>query len=235
MPGNYQARPQIKPIQPISRWRDSLFSLMSAGECPPETHKINVGSRLQALRTAQGLSLRALADISGLNFNTLCLIENEKSSPNVNTLQQLAVALGVPITAFFEPSPPARGVIFQKAEDRPRSSFTHCDLEDLGAGMALGDAMPLLLSAKAHSNSGAKEITHTGQELVFCLDGTMTYSVGDQDYQLEPGDSLMFQAHIPHRWENRGAGICRCLLIICPSDPGDCSVRQHWLPEQPST
>ena len=43
-----------------------------------------VGQRLKDLRTKNGFSLRALADSSGLNINTLSLIENGKSSPSVD-------------------------------------------------------------------------------------------------------------------------------------------------------
>ena len=64
-----------------------------------------VAKRLRELRTQRGYSLRALADRSGLNINTLSLIENGKTSASVSTLQQLARALAVPITAFFEEEP----------------------------------------------------------------------------------------------------------------------------------
>jgi len=64
--------------------------------------ELQVGHRVRELRTRHGLSLRALADRSGLNINTLSLIENGKSSPSVSTLQQLAQALDVHISTFFE-------------------------------------------------------------------------------------------------------------------------------------
>ena len=63
---------------------------------------INVGRHLRELRAGRGLSIRALAEQSRLNVNTLSLIENSRTSPSVSTLQQLASALDVPITAFFE-------------------------------------------------------------------------------------------------------------------------------------
>ena len=45
------------------------------------TSEINVGRRLRELRTANGLSIRALARQSGLNVNTLSSIEN--NSPEI--------------------------------------------------------------------------------------------------------------------------------------------------------
>jgi transcriptional regulator with XRE-family HTH domain len=198
----------------------------------PISTEINIGCRLQELRTMQGLSLRSLAEISGLNFNTLSLIENEKTSPNVSTLQQLAAALQVPITAFFETSPFYKDVVFQKFGQRPRALFPHGELEDLGGGLALGEATPLLLTSDPNANSGPNAIVHTGQEFVYCLEGNMVYRVGQDEYILEPGDSLAFQAHIPHRWENRGDTLFRSILVICPSDDNDRSVEQHLVNEK---
>ena len=181
------------------------------------------------MRTTQGLSIRSLAAMSGLNFNTLSLIEHEKTSPNVNTLQQLATALRVPITAFFDQSMVQKEVVFQKTRQRPRTQFPHGELEDLGGGLALGEATPLLMTAKPNSTSGADGIVHSGQEFVYCLEGSITYWIGDKDYQLEPGDSLIFQAYIPHHWENKGHVISRSILVICPSDNSDRSVEQHLM------
>src|SRR5512143_557339 len=67
-----------------------------------EKLEITVGYRLRELRKQQGLSLRALAEKSGLSANTISLIENGKTSPSVATLQQIALALNITITAFFE-------------------------------------------------------------------------------------------------------------------------------------
>ena len=72
--------------------------------------EISVGSRLRELRNERSLSIRALAERSGLNVNTFSLIENGKTSPSVSTLQQIAAALEVPITAFFETNAPKNSI-----------------------------------------------------------------------------------------------------------------------------
>ena len=232
MPYNSQNRSRSRSVQRQSQWRESLMAMMQPSTENPISSEINIGRRLQELRTMQGLSIRSLAEISGLNFNTLSLIENEKTSPNVGTLQQLAAALRVPITAFFETSAIYKDVVFQKAGQRPQTTFPRGELEDLGGGMALGEATPLLLTSDPNANSGLDAIVHTGQEFVYCLEGTMVYRVGQDEYILELGDSLIFQAHLPHRWENRGNTPFRSILVICPSDDNDRLVGQHLVNEK---
>ena len=64
--------------------------------------KLLVGQNIRELRTKRKLSLRALAELSGLSTNAISLIERGDNSPTVSSLHSLATALGVPVTAFFE-------------------------------------------------------------------------------------------------------------------------------------
>lgn len=212
-----------------SHWRNRLMQMIRNSTNDTTTSEINVGQRLQELRILQGLSLRALAELSGLNVNTLSLIENEKTSPNVSTLQQLATALNVPITAFFESVSLHKSIVFQKAGERSKINFPQGTFEDLGAGLALGEGTPLLMILNPNEESDPDAIIHTGQEFVYCLEGSLVFYVGENEYLLEPGDSLVFEAHIPHRWENRDNSVSRSILIICPSDHADRTVSQHLI------
>lgn len=211
------------------QWRSRLGQLLSRASSDSEVSEINVGKRLQELRIMEGLSLRALAELSGLNVNTLSLIENEKTSPNVSTLQQIATALNVSVTAFFQPLTVKKDIVYQRKGQRPKINFPQGIFEDLGGGIPLGEGTPLLMSLKAEHESDPNPIIHTGQEFVYCLEGSLAFWVGDEEYLLEPGDSLIFEAHIPHRWENQGENLSRAILIICPSDISDRSVTQHFI------
>lgn len=200
-------------------------------EQPLSNNEVKVGRSLRALRAKQGLSIRALAQKSGLAVNTLSLIENDKSSPSVATLQQLALALGVPITAFFDTGVPRSRVAFTKACQRTGVAFAHGSLEDLGAGLPDRTVGPFVVTMKPNANSGAQPIVHTGHEFVFCLEGRMVYTIEDHTYLLEPGDSLLFESHLPHRWQNVEAVPARAILVLCPADPRDQPSQRHFLPE----
>ena len=188
---------------------------------------VNVGQRLRELRLERGLSIRALAERSGLNVNTFSLIENNKTSPSVSTLQQIAHALQVPIGAFFEMKHGHRKVAYQKAGQHPRASFAHGEVEDLGAGMPRQGAEPLIITLNAQADSGEYPIVHTGREFVYCLEGHVAYGVGDETYQLAPGDSLMFEAYLPHHWQNLHETPSRLLLVLCPMDERDQPTERH--------
>lgn len=194
--------------------------------------EVDVAKRIRQLRRKSELSLRALAELSELNVNTLSLIENNKASPSVSTLQQIAIALRVPVAAFFETESPKRNLVFQKAGQRPGASFSYGMLEDLGAGLTLHGGQPLLVALEPGADSGPTPIVHTGIEFVFCLEGSLSYIVEEKNYPLMPGDSLIFEAHLPHRWGNAGATVTRSLLILCPSDENDHPTERHFVADK---
>jgi transcriptional regulator with XRE-family HTH domain len=218
----------------VDRRRKELNSLFSQAKVVPgstQKPEIDVGRQLRKLRAEHGLSIRSLAEQSGLNVNTLSLIENGRTSPSVSTLQQLASALEVPITAFFEIDLPKNNIAYQKAGQCPRAAFAHGTLEDLGSGLTLQGGHPFLVTLEPNADSGANVIVHTGHEFVYCLEGQLSYTIEDQTYVLDPGDSLLFEAYLAHRWQNTGKKPSRSLLVMCPTDESDRPTERHFKPE----
>ena len=115
---------------------------------PGPGHSVNVGLALRGLRAGHGLSIRALASKSGLAVNTLSLIEHNKTSPSVLTLQQLASALGVPITAFFQNDAPKTRVAYVKGSQRIGAAFAHGTLEDLGSNLTERTIEPFVVTIR---------------------------------------------------------------------------------------
>jgi quercetin dioxygenase-like cupin family protein len=48
-------------------------------------------------------------------------------------------------------------------------------------------------------------MAHPGQECAIVIEGTMHFTLGNEEHVLGPGDSVAFDSSIPHRIENRGA------------------------------
>jgi transcriptional regulator with XRE-family HTH domain len=189
---------------------------------------VGVGRRLREIRSSRALSLRALAETSGLNINTLSLIENERTSPSVSTLQQLSQALQVPLTEFFRREDVHLEVVHQRNGSRPHAPLQAGSMEDLAAGMRYPGAEPLILALDRGADSGKSPIVHTGREFAYSLSGCITYTVQGHEYALEPGDSVCFEAYLPHSWRNSGPDPARVLLVLCPMDARDDPKGRHF-------
>lgn len=186
-----------------------------------EATSVDVGNRLRELRETRGFSMRTLATLSGLSANALSMIERGKTSPSVSTLYRLADALGVPVTDFFSAETTRKRVVFIKADARPRVPFLRGLWEGLGGESFAGQVMPFMLTLDSGASSGPNTVVHTGHEFVFCVRGQLEYHVEQDVYLLEAGDSLLFAAHIKHRWRNPGSMVTNALIIISGFAEGD--------------
>ena len=196
---------------------------------------INVGGRLRELRTERGMSMRALARLSGLSTNALSMIERSRTSPSVSTLYKIADALGVPITAFFRLEPPRQDIVFRKARERTRLAVPRGIWEGLGGESFIGGVEPLLLTLETGANSGQFGMLHTGHEFVMCLSGLLEYEVEKARFLLEAGDTLLFAAQLQHRWRNAYKGTTRILIVLAGFERGERPSEYHMTAELEGT
>lgn len=179
----------------------------------------NIGAQVQAIRERMGLSIRGLAELCQVSPNTISLIEKGATSPNVSTLHQLATALRVPITAFFEERHNEGNVIYSRPGERAFSGSAAVLLESLGSGLQDQCLQAFVATLEAGADSGPEAIMHTGHELVYCLEGVVEYVIEEDVYHLDKGESLLFDARLPHSWRNpKDTGPALFLLAFeCPT------------------
>ena len=186
-----------------------------------------VGKRLRSLRNARKLTLRDLSQHSGVSVNTISLIERSENSPTISTLHKLATALGVMIADFVEEKLDKK-VIFLKREQRNRICGVAALLESLGTGLVNQTMEPLLVTLEPKADSGSDPLVHLGHELVFCLQGKVVYEVDGVEYLLEPEDSLLFEAHLPHSWRNPYTAPAKVLLVLQSPEGHQEVSRRHF-------
>ena len=173
---------------------------------------VNVARQIRLLRKRRNLTQQALAEASGLSRNTLSLLERGQTSPTVSTLKRLAVALGVDINAFFNTADDV-SIVYTKADQRLNLQLSQGLLAVLGVGMHDQLVTPLILKLNPGARSGPA-LSHDGQDFVYCIRGEILYSVNGRAFVLEPGDSLFFDGHLLHRFQNTVAGVSEVLVIL---------------------
>ena len=104
--------------------------------------------------------------------------------------------------------------------------FAHGTLEKLGEGLPPLGSEPILVTLNP-GRAEEKDISHSGREFIYCLEGKVTCIIGSQEYNLGPGDSLLFNARVPHRWRNADPGSTRLLVLFCPMESIDQSAERH--------
>lgn len=174
---------------------------------------INVGVKIRMLRQRKGLSLRALAELSGLSTNAISRIERGENSPTVASLRLLANGLEVQVMDFFKDETEGITVFIQR-DHRSHSRTVGALIESLGTGLPDQNLEPFMITVDPGTGSTADPYTHPGEEFVHCLEGSIEYRVGNQLYQLNAGDSLLFKATQPHCFRNPSQVSATMLLVL---------------------
>ena len=180
-----------------------------------------IGREVRALRRQQGKTVADLAAETGLSVGMLSKIENGNTSPSLTTLQTLAHALSIPVTALFKSFDERREVQHVQAGDHievdrrgTRAGHQYNLLGHIGSNASGVMVEPYLITLTSASDT-FPTFQHEGLELLFMLEGEVTYRHGDQLFPLKPGDSLFFDADARHGPEVLDVLPARYLSVIC--------------------
>jgi len=187
---------------------------MSASKLNQDPHKLRdgreknletaIGREVREFRHARGMTVSDLAEATGLSVGMLSKIENGVTSPSLTTLQALSAALSAPVTAFFRRFEERREAVHVKAGEAveteragTRAGHQYDLLGHLGANNSGVVVEPYLITLTEKSDV-FETFQHEGIELLYVLEGEVSYRHGDQSFHLRPGDSLFFDADTPH-------------------------------------
>lgn len=183
--------------------------------------EVAIGREVRAFRQGQDITVSELAKRTGLSMGMLSKIENGNTSASLTTLQTLANALSVPITAFFRRFEEAREAVHIKNGDAveaeragTRAGHQYNLLGHLGLNRSGVMMEPYLITLTTESDV-FPTFQHDGIELLYMLDGEVLYRHGDNQYHLCPGDTLFFDADAPHGPEELITLPSKFLSIIC--------------------
>lgn len=186
--------------------------------------EIAIGKQVRTQRKRLNLTVAMLAKQARLSTGMLSKIENGQTSPSLATLTALANALQVPVTSFFRGYEEQRDVTFIRAgEGLPierRGSGAGHQYQLLGHTIGKPYSIEPYLITITDESEVFPVFQHTGMELIYMLEGRLTYRHANQTYTLRPGDSLFFDAEASHGPDELQKLPCRYLSIIVSAASG---------------
>ena len=162
-----------------------------------------VGQALNRLRLERGLTVTALAGEAGVSPAMVSRIENAQVSPSLAMLSALAGALSVPVMALLAQHEQAADIHHVRAGEglpsrrvTPDHSHDYLLLGKHGGPGGRFDAARIRIEADDAGTLPAYQ--HEGHAFIHVISGAATYRCGGQVFSLGPGDSLSFDAKLPH-------------------------------------
>lgn len=187
----------------------------------PEEVAGSLAANLRRLRANRGWSLEAVAERAEVSKNTVIQVEQGRANPSIATLCRLADALGVGVASLIE-APASPRVTVRRADDTPVLWASEAGSRALFClGTDPPDVVELWDWTLAPGEGFDGEAHPPGTvELLLVLDGHLALRVGTGEHHLDAGDSVLFEAEVPHRYENGGTEPCRFVLsVLQPSGP----------------
>ncbi|MBL0659244.1 HTH-type transcriptional regulator PuuR [Aeromonas dhakensis] len=196
-----------------TRWQS-----MTDNPLAQSTQAQSMGERLCATRRRLGLSQRRVAELSGLTHGAICMIEQDKVSPSVASLQKLLSVYELPLSRFFaEEEVASTPSVVIRAEQL-------IELGSQGVSMKLvhnGNnrrQLGFMLETYAPGTDTGGQVTHLGEEVGTVLEGSVTLTVAGQTYQLSAGDSYVIDTGEPHSFSNPSGQVCRIVSAHTPAN-----------------
>ncbi len=179
-----------------------------------------IGEHLRTLRAARGMTLDSLSAATDLTKSYLSKIQNSHKVPPIATLSRIAQALSTGIGSFFGDilEPGIGASVVRKHERLPvvrgGTAFGY-DYVSLAHDRLVKRMEPFVFTFPSKIDRHVF-FDHGGEEFVFILSGRVMFQVGDDRWVLGKGDSIYFDAAIPHRGWSVGKDATALVVIHAP-------------------
>lgn len=176
----------------------------------------NIGHRLKALRTAEGLSQRKLAALAGVSNATVSLIEHGRTDPSMGLLKRILDSLGVSFAEFFASAPHGVEKYFYRKNELSRISDGPISYRQVGGDLSGSQLQILYERYRPGADTGQSMLSHDAEEGGIVLQGRLEVTVGEQSQVLSAGDAYRFNSRLPHRFRNTGNEDCVIVSACTP-------------------
>jgi transcriptional regulator with XRE-family HTH domain len=204
--------------------------MTSAAEQVPDPSDFAVGARVREIRQRNGQSLRALATALGISASALSQIETGRTRPSIQRVHEIATELNIPLSALFAPvletpqADAAQGlsssvsydssICVQKAVEAPTIQLENGIRWDRISPKE-SDGLSFLHLVFEPKAGYSEYLRHNGREIVYVIEGTLTFHVGFTAREVSEGDSFMFPSTTPHKVVNPTERRARaCWLVL---------------------
>jgi transcriptional regulator with XRE-family HTH domain len=173
-----------------------------------------LGHRLRALRKEQGLTLTQLGQQVGLSASYLSQVERDVTMPSLPKLTAMARALAVDVRDLFEDER-SHPCVVRSGEGKILGGGHDFAVELLSADLLGKNILPYRVTCQPGASCD-RSPAYPGEECGLVLKGRLTVIVGEETFVLETGDSIHYQRHQPHSWQNDGTEECIVLWATSP-------------------
>ena len=165
---------------------------------------MEIGSKIKNLRLQKGLTQEELGDRCELSKGFISLLESDKTSPSMATLEDILNVLGTDFAHFFREESNKR-VVYGKENE----------ICWLIPNAQKNEMEPIMVTIEP-GGSTYPDNPHEGEEFGYVTEGTITIVIDSERYQAKKGESFSIACDKPHYLENNSGRQAKVIWISSP-------------------
>ena len=186
-------------------------------EASPGASDNAVGARVKTLREAMGLSLRDLSERSSVSPTMLSQVERGSTSPTLAVAEKIAAGLDLTLSQLLRLDEVQHVVVSRAGDRRARQRGGH-RIEELTPplpGQRADVSTHSLEPGASTGGTGDTPMHEPGsRETAVVLDGEVVLVFEGERHPLSTGDSVTFDADLPHHFENQSDEPVEFIAVI---------------------
>lgn len=162
--------------------------------------RMDIGTKIRNIRKRKKITISQMCEGTGLSKGFISNIENNNTSPSINTLNNIAEFLKVPLPYLLLEKKQHMRVV--RKSERRISSLNHLNIEYITSKGPL--RMMIVESPPGFAIGEEEPHAHEGEEVHLVLEGRVLAEQGEDSIIAEQGDSFSWNASVPHMVKNIG-------------------------------
>ena len=164
-----------------------------------------IGRRIKKIRLSKKFTLQDVANKTGLSSGYLSKLEKSKKSPPISTLISIAAAFDVTVSVLLGEISEDESILLVKKNQRVLIAGLGSDFGYSYESLAYafkGRLMEPYVLRVPKDVDRTHYFQHEGQEMLYVIRGSLLFHYGEKEYNLEVGDTIYFDASVPHLGES---------------------------------
>ncbi len=174
---------------------------------------MEIGIKIKQLRLQCGLTQEELANRCELTKGYISQLENEITSPSIQTLMDILSALGTTISDFFSENVDEQ-IVFGEDDFFEKVESDH-KIVWLVPNSQKNEMEPIKIEIQPHS-ALSPDMPHEGEEFGFVLSGELVLHLGKKSYAIKAGETFYYESSKVHYLENKQDTVATALWVSSP-------------------
>lgn len=176
--------------------------------------------KLRSARKQKGLTLKELAEKSGVGIATISRLESGIQTGTFKSHQKICQALDIELVDLYKDTGPKQNEVAETTlESEEIETFVYDDKASsvmLTPNVLRKNMLPVLIVLEPEGKTLQEQNPKGTEKFLFCLEGEIELTIGEKTFHLRPNGVLYFKSSLSHQLKNTGKTKARCLCVSSP-------------------